>query len=120
MFYCLKQAGRDHRMRTCRKRQLCTESYKGQPCKFYHHPPFHPNQEGNKVSIAAVGSSESVLPILKAEFIGSQQEIKEGNVLLDSGAQIGIIRQEFAEALNLKGTDTTINITKVGGETEQL
>ena len=119
-FSCLKRAGRDHRMNTCRKRQLCTESYKGQPCKFFHHPLLHPEQEGNQVSVAAVGSSESVLPILKAEFIGAQQEIKEGNVLLDSGAQISIVRQGFAEALNLKGTDTTVNITKVGGETEQL
>ncbi|XP_071509125.1 uncharacterized protein [Diadema antillarum] len=119
-FSCLKQAGREHRMSTCKRRRLCTESYKGQPCKFYHHPLLHPDQEMNQVGVATVGNKEAILPILKAEFIKSKTESRVGNVLLDSGAQISMIRQGFADELDLKGTKTTITITKVGGETEQL
>ncbi|XP_071480638.1 uncharacterized protein [Diadema antillarum] len=119
-FSCLKRAGREHRMSTCKKRRLCTESCKGQPCKFYHHPLLHPDQETNQVGIATVGSKEAILSILKAEFIKSKTESRVGNVLLNSGAQISMIRQGFADELDLKGTKTTITITKVGGETEQL
>ena len=30
-YSCLKQAGREHRMATCKKRRRCPETYKGQP-----------------------------------------------------------------------------------------
>ena len=43
---------------------------------------------------------------------------KWGNVLLDTGAQISLIRQETAESLGLEGKNISITITKVGGEEE--
>ena len=45
---------------------------------------------------------------------------KRVNVLLDSGAQISLIRLSLAEEMSLKGKDVTVIIGKVGGEEEQL
>ena len=45
---------------------------------------------------------------------------KRGNVLLDSGAQISLVKQETAENLGLKGKDVSITITKVGGVDENV
>ena len=41
-------------------------------------------------------------------------------MLLDSGAQVSLIRQGTAETLGLKGKDVSITITKVGGEDETI
>jgi len=45
---------------------------------------------------------------------------KQGNILLDSGAQISLIRNETAASLGLKGRDTSITIRKVGGDEETI
>ena len=45
---------------------------------------------------------------------------KHGNVFLDSGAQISLIRLETATSLGLEGKSVSITITKVGGEDEEI
>ena len=45
---------------------------------------------------------------------------KQGSILLDSGAQISLIRNETAASLGLKGRDTSITITEVGGDEETI
>ena len=45
---------------------------------------------------------------------------KCGNILLDAGAQISLIRNDTAELLGLKGKDISVTITKVGGEEEVM
>jgi len=45
---------------------------------------------------------------------------KHRNILLDSGAQISLIRLETAENLLLEGKIASITITKVGGEEEEM
>ena len=45
---------------------------------------------------------------------------KQGNTLLESGAQVSLIRKETAATLGLKGKDTSVTITKVGGEEETI
>ena len=40
--------------------------------------------------------------------------------MLDTGAQVSLIRTSTAKELGLKGTNVTITIAKVGGEEEQL
>ena len=62
---------------------------------------------------------ETLLPVLTADIIGPEEQ-KKGNVLLDSGAQISLIRLSLAERLNLNGKDINITITKVGGEQDHL
>ncbi|XP_071827786.1 uncharacterized protein [Apostichopus japonicus] len=119
-YSCLKQAGRNHRMSNCRRRRLCTEKYKGQPCQYYHHPLLHSEPETNSVGVALVSSKDALLPVIKAEFFGRQNEKRVGNVLLDTGAEVTLIREAFAIELKLQGKNTTIEITKVGGEIEEL
>ena len=45
---------------------------------------------------------------------------KQGNLLLDSGAQVSLIKLSVAKELGLKGNDVTITLAKVGGEEEEL
>ena len=45
---------------------------------------------------------------------------KRCNVLLNTGAQISLICNNTAELLGLKGKDTSVTITKVGGEEEVM
>ena len=54
-------------------------------------------------------------------FIHGQNGIqKKGNILLDTGAQVSLIRSDVAELLGLKGRDTSVTIAKVGGEEETI
>ncbi len=43
---------------------------------------------------------------------------KKGNALLDSGAQISLIKSSLAKDLKLKGKNVVITITKVGSQEE--
>ncbi|XP_014668938.1 PREDICTED: uncharacterized protein LOC106810171 [Priapulus caudatus] len=126
-FSCLRQAERGH----CKKRRPCPEMFQGQKCKFYHQPLLHPVERRRPsnsseqtqrayVYVATVGAKEALLPIVLVEIMGRNGSKKEGNVLLDSGAQISLVRQELATELQLKGKPTTITIGKIGGEEEVL
>ncbi|XP_068697577.1 uncharacterized protein [Montipora foliosa] len=118
-FSCLKRAGREHRMSNCSRRTQCTETVNGKQCKYYHHPLLH-KSAAVRVSISSVrDSQDALLPIISAE-IGGQGLYKRGNVLLDSGAQLSLIRTETAESLGLDGKNVSITITKIGGEEEQM
>ena len=61
-----------------------------------------------------------MLPVIAANICGPNGLYKRGNVLLDSGAQISLIRSETADSLGLKGRDISVNIIKVGGEEESI
>ena len=118
-FSCLKRAGREHRMSNCSRRTQCTETVNGKQCKYYHHPLLHKNADV-RVSISSVlDSQDALLPIISAE-IGGQGLYKRSNVLLDSGAQLSLIRLETAASLGLDGKNVSITITKIGGEEEQM
>ena len=54
------------------------------------------------------------------EILGSENVKRQGNLLLDSGAQVSLIKLPVAEDLGLKGKKVTITIAKVGGEEEEL
>ena len=45
---------------------------------------------------------------------------KQANVLLDTGAQISLIRNDIADLLGLVRKYTHITVTKVGGEGETM
>ena len=116
-FSCLKQAGRDHRAANCSRRKKCAKSENGQECSKYHHTLLHQTSSPS-VGVASVGDTCPVLPIVTAVIVGANELRKNGNILLDSGAQLSLIRNETAALLGLTGKDTTISITKVGGEEE--
>ncbi|XP_068711775.1 uncharacterized protein [Montipora foliosa] len=106
-------------MSTCSRRTQCTETVNGKQCKYYHHPLLHKNADV-RVSISSVlDSQDALLPIISAE-IGGQVLYKRGNVLVDCGAQLSLIRMETAESLGLDGKNVSITITKIGGEEEQM
>ena len=65
-------------------------------------------------------NGETMLPIVQVEILGSDRTNKQGSVLLDSGAQISLIRLTVAEELRSKGKDVTITIANVGGEEEEM
>ena len=63
---------------------------------------------------------ETLLLVITCKIYGQNGFQKQNITLLDSGAQISLIRQETAVTLGLKGNDTAVTITKVGGEEETI
>ena len=119
-FSCLKKAGRDHRQANCSRRKQCDKIENGNQCTSTHHPLLHKSNTVG-VSLASVNSQkDSLLPVITANLGGLNGLYKRGNVLLDSGAQISLIRTETADILGLKGRDVSVNIVKVGGEEELI
>ncbi|XP_068675312.1 uncharacterized protein [Montipora foliosa] len=121
-FSCLKRAGRDHKLITCSRRKQCTETENGIHCRQYHHPLLHKKNVTNvRASISSMTEkSEALLPVISASIGGRDGLYKHANVLLDSGAQLSLIRFETAEILGLEGKNVSITITKVGGEEEEM
>lgn len=63
---------------------------------------------------------ETLLPVITCKIYGKNGFQKQNITLLDSGAQISLIPEEIAVTLGLKGNDTAVTITKVGGEEETI
>ncbi|XP_033115373.1 uncharacterized protein LOC117115613 [Anneissia japonica] len=106
-FSCLKKAGKDHNMRSCNRRRKCGRDN----CPQYHHILLHPSNNGNVANVASEANNVT-LPIIKVG-LGSTDKNIAGNVMLDSGANVTLIRQAVAEELNLKGS---IDIGTLGGD----
>ena len=120
-FSCLKRAGRDHRTTSCSRRRQCPEKSNGIQCTYYHHPLLHAAFQPTVASISsAKDNTTALLPIVQVDLLGTGSRRKIGNALLDSGAQISLIRTSMAEELGLKGKNIVITITKVGGQEEEL
>lgn len=56
------------------------------------------------------------MPVVRVGFKSANGRIREGNVLVDSGAGTSAIRRDFAKALGLQGKRETIDIAVAGGE----
>ena len=54
------------------------------------------------------------MPVITCKIYGQNGFQKQSNILLDSGVQVSLIREEIAAALGLKGNNTAVIITKVG------
>ena len=81
----------------------------------------HEYGPSNQVGVASVNNSKEVLlPVIQVEILGQEARRSKGNVLLDSGAQVSLIRNAVAKNLKLKGKDANVTITKVGGEEEEI
>ena len=119
-FSCLKRAGRGHTMDNCTRKQQCAKLENGTRCPQQHHQLLH-KSNSVKIGIATtVSTNEAIFPVLSANIGSASGLFKCGNVLLDSGAQVSLIRQGTAETLGLKGKDVSITITKLSGEDETI
>ncbi|XP_015751793.1 PREDICTED: uncharacterized protein LOC107331694 [Acropora digitifera] len=119
-FGCLKRAGGEHRMENCTRRQRCTKQENGKQCEHYHHPLLH-KSNAIRLGVAAVAAGKEALhPVISAIIHGQNGIQRKGNILLDTGAQVSLIRSDIAELLGLKGRDTSVTISKVGGEEETI
>ena len=119
-FSCLKRAGKGHTTENCRRKQQCTKLENGMRFPQHHHHLLH-KSNSVKISFATTASTkEAILPVLSANIGSADGLFKCGNVLLDSGAQVSLMRQDTAEILGLKGKDISITITKVDGEEETM
>ena len=116
----MKPAGKDHRIETCRRRQKCTKTENGKECPHYHHPLL-PKSIAVNIAVASLSNPhDTLLPVITCTIYGQNGFQKQVNTLLDSGAQVSLIREETATTLGLKGKDTAVTITKVGGEEETI
>ena len=78
------------------------------------------NATNSTLTVSSVTDSKrAILPVILVELLGSENVKKQGNLLLDSGAQVSLIKLSVAEELGLKGKEVTITIAKVGGEEEE-
>lgn len=116
-FSCLKRAGKDHRASNCSGKRPCTEMVNSKPCGKNHHPLLH--QGFSTIGVASViGQGDALLPVVSPIILGKNNHRESCNILLDSGAQISLIRTDLAEKFKLKGKGIKITMTKVGEEEE--
>ena len=122
-FSCLKRAGGDHNVSNCSCGHQCNEIVNGSQCKFFHHPLMHTAGTTNSATTMVISSvannGKTMLPTVLVEILGSDRASKQGNALLDSSAQISLIRLLVVEELRLKGKDVSIMIAKIIGEEEE-
>ena len=119
-YACLKKAGREHCLRNCSRRRQCSKVENGAQCKNYHHPLLHRMSPVNIGIAASLSQQSTMLPVITVRMAGVNGLEKTGLALIDSGAQISLIRNDTASILGLKGKDVHITITKVGGEEESI
>ena len=53
-------------------------------------------------------ANRPILPVILEEILGSENVKKQGNLLLDSGAQVSLIKLSVADKLGLTGKKVTI------------
>ena len=122
-FSRLKRAEREHRSANCSRRRQCPEKSNGSPCPYHHHPLSHGAIQSTVANVTSVINNQKellILPNVQMDIVGSGRLLQRANALLDSGAQISLIRSSVAEDLKPKGRDIVITITKVGGQEEEL
>ena len=81
---------------------------------------FHKSTPYNIGVVSLSEPHETLLPVITCKIYGQNGFQKQSNTLLDSGAQVSLIRKKTAAALGLKGNDTAVTITKAGGEEETI
>lgn len=102
-------------MDNCSRIRRCTKIENRTQCPHNHHQLLH-RTSAIKIGVAmAINTKEAILSVLSANIISANSLFKLGNVLLDSGAQM-----ETTETLGLNRKDTSVTITKVGGEEETI
>ena len=65
-------------------------------------------------------TKDAILQVVTGFVVGKNWKREEANILMDSGAQISLVRNDVAQRLRLEGKDVIITITTVGGKEEEL
>ncbi len=121
-FSCLKR-GKGHTVANCSRKKECGEKHQsGSVCNKPHHKLLHidPTVPPNPAHIGFTqDGGGTLLPVLVGQVKG-QNGTKAASVFYDSGAQLSMVRESFAEELELQARPTKIVITKVGGSEEEL
>lgn len=112
---CFSCLVRGHPTRECRSKNKCGKN----GCTKMHHPILHAdppgtNQEQN--GVASVLDNGSIMPVVRVKFKAENGRVREGNVLVDSGAGTTVIRKDFARALGLQGRSEPIDLAVGGGK----
>ena len=102
----MKTAGRDHRADNCRRRRKCMKNMEGDACIFNTCCFIRALQF--KLASRHSPSHITLLPVITCKIYGQNGFQKPKITLLDSGAQISLIREETAVTLGLKGNDTAV------------
>ena len=111
---CFSCLVRGHPTRECRSRNKCGKN----GCIRIHHPLLHTDPPTNS-GVASVLDKGSIMPVVRVQFKAANGKVREGNVLVDSGAGTTVIRKDFAKALGLQGRNERIDLAVVGGERVQ-
>ncbi len=92
---CFSCLNRGHSKNDCQSKKKCEKS---DSCPYFHHPLLHSNPPApspvgnmNPVSAAQTGAASvldkiSMMPVIRAIFRAPNGRVREGNVLIDSGA----------------------------------
>ena len=105
-FSFMKTAGRDHRADNCRRRRKCMKNMEGDACIFNTCCFIGALQF--KLASRLSPSHITLLPVITCKIYGQNGFQKQKITLLDTGAQISLIREETAVTLGLKGNDTAV------------
>ena len=121
-FSCLKQS-KGHTVSNCMRKRECQEKNSdGSVCKKLHHKLLHDNTSSNQKNVVGFiqDNSEAILPVISANVKSPDDKCKRASVFYDSGAQVSIIRDAFAEEMGLESKPITILIAKVGETEEEI
>ena len=107
-FACLV---RGHLTRDCRSKRRCAQN----GCNRTHHQTIHVDPPSASGALPVL-DKQGMLPVVRALFRSTNGRVREGNVLIDSGAGATIIRKDFSEALGLQGKREGLQLSVVGGK----
>lgn len=96
-FSCIEKAGRDHNMRTCNRRKRGSKQLDREQCSSIHHPLLHREAETRSDIVASVAGMSAILPVVTVKVLGPAHTNSTASCLLDSGAQISLVKQLMAE-----------------------
>ena len=108
---CFSCLNRGHVTRECKSKVRCDAN----GCSRFHHQLLHSDPTPLSAATSAL-DKESIMPVVRVRFRSTNGKVREGNVLIDSGAGTTVTRKNFAKALGLQGKVERIEIAVAGGE----
>ena len=105
-----------HRIRDCRKRNVCGEN----GCTRTHHRTIHGESSAANVSAMASTCSNPARDTCLLQLQRIKTKKGWANVMWDNAASLSFITNSKAETENLRGTRVELSIVKVGGQTEKF